>query len=326
MVDAFALSARLGHCPPATSSGRARIWTRLGLPTRSAQVSNRRFRADSCWPPWVATRRSRTRGCGSSWRTGSAPPSPVPTCRRPRCARCWPRMCEPHRRPAGRFGSGRCICRSLAVILLLAANAFFVAAEFALVKVRVIRLEALAAAGSRRGARLSASILKHLEAYLAACQLGITMASLGLGWVGEPAVAAVLEPLFPLAGMGEQLLHTRVVRRGLPALLLAAHRHRRAGAQDASRSASRSRSRSGSQPRCTRSSCCAGRSTGRSTMPLAPSCALLGVAEASDLEVYSGAELRQLIGASRQLGEHAQAGARHAGGRSSTSRSSRSAR
>ena len=87
----------------------------------------------------------------------------------------------------------------LAVVLLLAANAFFVAAEFALVKVRAIRLEALAAAGSsRRGS--PASILKHLEAYLAACQLGITMASLGLGWVGEPAVAALLEPLFRAAG------------------------------------------------------------------------------------------------------------------------------
>ena len=83
----------------------------------------------------------------------------------------------------------------VAVVLLLAANAFFVAAEFALVKVRAIRLEALAAAGSGR-ARLAGNILKHLEAYLAACQLGITMASLGLGWVGEPAVAALLEPLF----------------------------------------------------------------------------------------------------------------------------------
>ena len=84
----------------------------------------------------------------------------------------------------------------LAIVLLLAANAFFVAAEFALVKVRAIRLEALAEAGIR-GAGLTLRILKHLEAYLAACQLGITMASLGLGWVGEPAVAALLEPALP---------------------------------------------------------------------------------------------------------------------------------
>ena len=78
------------------------------------------------------------------------------------------------------------------VLGLVAANGFFVAAEFALVKVRAVRLEALAEAGSR-GAGLAINILKHLEAYLAACQLGITMASLGLGWVGEPAVAALLD-------------------------------------------------------------------------------------------------------------------------------------
>src|SRR4051812_27872336 len=95
----------------------------------------------------------------------------------------------------------------LAVVLLLAANAFFVAAEFALVKVRAIRLEALAEAGSRR-AGLARRIVVNLEAYLAACQLGITMASLGLGWVGEPAVAAVLEPMFRVMGLGEQVLHT----------------------------------------------------------------------------------------------------------------------
>ena len=107
----------------------------------------------------------------------------------------------------------------LAVVLLLAANAFFVAAEFALVKVRAIRLEALAAAGSRQ-ARLASRILKHLEAYLAACQLGITMASLGLGWVGEPAVAALLEPLFRLAGPRRAAAAHRVVRARFPAVLL----------------------------------------------------------------------------------------------------------
>jgi CBS domain containing-hemolysin-like protein len=95
----------------------------------------------------------------------------------------------------------------LAVVLLLAANAFFVAAEFALVKVRRTRVETLAEEGSRP-ARLTVSILGNLEAYLAACQLGITMASLGLGWVGEPVVAALLEPVFLLAGLPEALLHT----------------------------------------------------------------------------------------------------------------------
>jgi CBS domain containing-hemolysin-like protein len=95
----------------------------------------------------------------------------------------------------------------LEVLFLLGANAFFVAAEFALVKAKPVRLEALAGEGSAR-ARLNAHIHLELEAYLAACQLGITMASLGLGWVGEPAVAALLEPAFHAAGMSQEVLHT----------------------------------------------------------------------------------------------------------------------
>jgi CBS domain containing-hemolysin-like protein len=95
----------------------------------------------------------------------------------------------------------------LEVLFLLGANAFFVAAEFALVKAKPVRLEALAGEGSSR-ARLNAHIQLELEAYLAACQLGITMASLGLGWVGEPAVAALLEPLFHAIGLSEEVLHT----------------------------------------------------------------------------------------------------------------------
>ncbi|MFQ5508210.1 MAG: hemolysin family protein [Leptospirillia bacterium] len=95
----------------------------------------------------------------------------------------------------------------IAVALLLAANAFFVAAEFALVKARGYRIEALAAENSAP-AQMILRIRNNMEAYLAACQLGITMASLGLGWVGEPAVAAVLEPLFRNLGMGEHMLHT----------------------------------------------------------------------------------------------------------------------
>jgi len=94
-----------------------------------------------------------------------------------------------------------------AIILLLAANGFFVAAEFALVKARGFRIAARAEAGSP-GARLTLRIQDNLEAYLAACQLGITMASLGLGWVGEPAVAALLEPLFRWAGIPSEVLHT----------------------------------------------------------------------------------------------------------------------
>ncbi len=95
----------------------------------------------------------------------------------------------------------------IAVVLLLAANAFFVAAEFALVKARGFRVEALAAEGSA-AAQLTVRIQRNLEAYLAACQLGITMASLGLGWVGEPTVAAMLEPFLASFGLSEQLIHT----------------------------------------------------------------------------------------------------------------------
>jgi len=95
----------------------------------------------------------------------------------------------------------------LAVVLLLAANGFYVAAEFALVKARGFRIESLAAEGSAT-AKLTVRIQSKLESYLAACQLGITMASLGLGWVGEPAVAALLEPLFTEFGMSETMVHT----------------------------------------------------------------------------------------------------------------------
>jgi CBS domain containing-hemolysin-like protein len=94
-----------------------------------------------------------------------------------------------------------------AVIVLLAANGFFVAAEFALVKARGFRIDSLAEQGSK-SAILTQKIQKNLEDYLAACQLGITMASLGLGWVGEPAVAALLEPVLHTFDMSDQMIHT----------------------------------------------------------------------------------------------------------------------
>ena len=93
-----------------------------------------------------------------------------------------------------------------AIVLLLAANGFYVAAEFALVKARGFRIEVLANEGSA-SARLTLRIQQNLESYLAACQLGITMASLGLGWVGEPAVAAILEPMFTRMGVPEPMIH-----------------------------------------------------------------------------------------------------------------------
>ncbi|MBI3967083.1 MAG: HlyC/CorC family transporter [Chloroflexi bacterium] len=79
------------------------------------------------------------------------------------------------------------------MLFLVLANGFFVAAEFALVSVRRTRIEQLVAEGNRR-ARSTLDALNHLDAYIAATQLGITMASLALGWIGEPALAHLFEP------------------------------------------------------------------------------------------------------------------------------------
>jgi CBS domain containing-hemolysin-like protein len=86
------------------------------------------------------------------------------------------------------------ILNLLLVVVLVLANGFFVAAEFALVGVRKSRIEARAAEGDAAAERLL-GMLNHLNAYISATQLGITLASLGLGWVGEPAVAKLLDPL-----------------------------------------------------------------------------------------------------------------------------------
>ena len=82
----------------------------------------------------------------------------------------------------------------LAVLFLVLLNGCFVAAEFALVKIRDTQLEALSAKGHRR-ARIARTILQNLDASLSATQLGITLASLGLGWVGEPVFSALLAPV-----------------------------------------------------------------------------------------------------------------------------------
>jgi CBS domain containing-hemolysin-like protein len=94
----------------------------------------------------------------------------------------------------------------LLAAFLLFANGFYVAAEFALVKSKRFRIDAMAAEG-HFAMRLTQHILDNIEAYLACCQLGITMASLGLGWVGEPTVAAIIEPLLHPLGMPEQAIH-----------------------------------------------------------------------------------------------------------------------
>ena len=87
----------------------------------------------------------------------------------------------------------------LLALLFVLANGFFVAAEFAIVKVRPTQLAEMSAKGSSR-ARMAKRILKRLDTYLSACQVGITFASLALGWVGEPAFARLLLPIFQSFG------------------------------------------------------------------------------------------------------------------------------
>src|SRR5512137_565052 len=82
-----------------------------------------------------------------------------------------------------------------AVAVLVLLNGFFVAAEFALVKIRDTQLLPQIRLGHRR-AQVAQLILQKLDAFLSAAQLGITLASLGLGWIGEPVFTALLHPVF----------------------------------------------------------------------------------------------------------------------------------
>ena len=81
------------------------------------------------------------------------------------------------------------------VLFLVFCNAFFVVSEFAIVKIRRTKLEELAHGGNK-SAKIALKINEHMNTYLSAIQLGITLASLGLGWLGEPAVSRLLEDLF----------------------------------------------------------------------------------------------------------------------------------
>jgi CBS domain containing-hemolysin-like protein len=100
------------------------------------------------------------------------------------------------------------IVRAAGVVALVLLNGFFVAAEFAIVKVRGTQLELLSGKGTRR-VKIAQHVTSHLDLYLSACQLGITMTSLGLGWLGEPFVAELIIPLLAPLGVTESaLLHT----------------------------------------------------------------------------------------------------------------------
>src|SRR4029450_10577165 len=91
------------------------------------------------------------------------------------------------------------VWRIVALLALVFANGFFVAAEFAILTVRKTRIDQLIAEG-HRGARAVRKAVTDPDSYIAATQLGITMASLGLGWIGEPALASTIEPAFRVFG------------------------------------------------------------------------------------------------------------------------------
>ncbi|MCM3663137.1 hemolysin family protein [Mesobacillus subterraneus] len=98
------------------------------------------------------------------------------------------------------------ITNLLLVALLIALTGFFVATEFAIVKVRTSRIDQLVTEGEK-GAKAAKHVITHLDEYLSACQLGITITALGLGWLGEPTVEAMLHPLFEAWDLNPSLSH-----------------------------------------------------------------------------------------------------------------------
>ncbi len=102
----------------------------------------------------------------------------------------------------------------LVVVLIVLVNGFFVVSEFSIVKIRGSQLDALLEKGDRR-AVIAKHVTEHLDAYLSTTQLGITMTSLALGWIGEPYVAKMLEPVFSVAGItSATLINTLAVTIG----------------------------------------------------------------------------------------------------------------
>ena len=95
----------------------------------------------------------------------------------------------------------------LLVAFLIFMNGFFVAAEFCCVKIRTSRLETLIAEGNSR-ARYAKQLTDHLDYSLSVTQFGITLASLGLGWVGEPAIATLILPMTQAVGLPDEVGHT----------------------------------------------------------------------------------------------------------------------
>jgi len=104
---------------------------------------------------------------------------------------------------------GVLIAKLAVIAVLVALNGFFVACEFAIVKVRASQLDTLAEEGNM-GARFAKYVRGHLDAYLSATQLGITLASLALGWIGEQFLVNILEPFFALANIHSHAFATSV--------------------------------------------------------------------------------------------------------------------
>ncbi|WP_273126153.1 hemolysin family protein [Metabacillus sp. HB246100] len=92
------------------------------------------------------------------------------------------------------------------IIILIALTGFFVATEFAIVKVRSSKIEQFIVE-ERKGALAAKKVVSHLDEYLSACQLGITVTALGLGWLGEPTVEKIIHPLFETFQLNESLSH-----------------------------------------------------------------------------------------------------------------------
>lgn len=116
---------------------------------------------------------------------------------------------------------GKEIFGIFAVLILVLLNGFFVAAEFALVSVRKTRIEELANQGDKRATRVQRA-LSHLDTYIAATQLGITMASLALGFIGEPALIPLLEPLLRFLPASKAVLTAHGVALALSFVLVTA--------------------------------------------------------------------------------------------------------
>lgn len=94
----------------------------------------------------------------------------------------------------------------VALVILIIATAYFVAAEFAFVKVRSSRIEQLVQEGNKEAVNVQ-KIINNLDGYLSACQLGITVTALGIGWLGEPTFARLLEPLLEKMNVSSSISH-----------------------------------------------------------------------------------------------------------------------